>query len=433
MTFEELKLKKTTLKALKDLGFEKPTPIQKSSIPVILKGDDVVGQSLTGSGKTAAFGIPAVEIANEKKQVQVLVLVPVRELAVQVKERIKSFSEYTNLKVGDIYGGVGMGPQQQYLRNCEIIVATPGRILDHIQRGNANFNNMKLLVIDEADKMFEMGFIDDVNKIISNLPKTVQKTLFSATMPAPVKKLIDKHLNHPQFIQEEIHVNKDLLTQVYYEVQPKQKFSLLVHLLKNKTEGLAIVFCGRRSEVDIISSNLKNQGIKCLPVHGGLTQNKRLQAVSHLKKENIQVLVATDVAARGLDINNISHIYNYDSPKNASEYTHRIGRTARAGQKGEAVTLLTHRDHDNFRNVLSDRNLKIKKAPTPEFERAKFVQPERRSGGAGGPKRRFSRGGNRSKGSGGRSRNRSSSDREDRPPRRGKSSGFPKRYNNRRN
>ncbi|MFT4311442.1 MAG: DEAD/DEAH box helicase [Candidatus Woesearchaeota archaeon] len=401
MTFKELNLKETTLKAIKYQGFEKPTPIQKSCIPIIKQGKDVVGQSLTGSGKTAAFAIPSVELIEQGKGVQVVVLAPVRELAQQVKDRYDSFTKFTNIKTGEIYGGVSMNPQIDYLKRCEVIVATPGRLLDHIQRGNANFKNVKLLCIDEADKMFEMGFIDDVNKIIKAMNKGVQKALFSATMPPEVHKLIKKHLNNPEIVKEDIHVNKDLLTQVYYNVDLKQKFSLLVHLLKNKTEGLAIVFCGRRSEVDLITHNLKKQGIKCLPVHGGLTQNKRLQAVNHLKKENIQVLVATDVAARGLDINNISHVYNYDAPKNSSEYTHRIGRTARAGEKGEAVMILTHKDHDNFRRVLEDRNLKIKQADLPDFEQVKFDTPPRndrrrggnnrgRSGG-GGPRRSFGR------------------------------------------
>ena len=379
MGFEKLNLHQDILKAVKKSGFVEPTAIQKRCIPEIKNGKDVVGQSLTGSGKTAAFGLPIIEKIVLGKGVQALVLTPTRELAVQVQETLRSFASFMKVNVIAVYGGVSIQPQADALRKAEIVVATPGRMLDHIKRKNVNFSNTKFLVLDESDKMFEMGLIEDVEEIIRQLPKERQTLLFSATMSNDIQHLIKKHLRNPVIIKEQVHVDKNLLKQFYYEVRQQEKFSLLVHLLKNKTPGLAIVFCGTRREVDIVSRNLKFNGLKTIAVHGGLSQNKRSFAIDSLKKENVQVLVATDVAARGLDINNISHIYNYDSPKTSNDYTHRIGRTARAGKYGEAVTLLSDRDYDNFRNVLSDRSIQIQKEQIPQFERVNFVRDVQRS------------------------------------------------------
>jgi ATP-dependent RNA helicase DeaD len=397
MKFEELELRPEIMKAIERLAYSEPTPIQAKCIPEANKGRDIVGQSLTGSGKTAAFGIPILERIDRGKGIQAVVLTPTRELAVQVKESMDKFALYLNIKTAVVYGGVGIQPQIDALKKAEVVVATPGRMLDHIGRQTINLRNTKIFVLDEADKMFEMGFIDDVKEILRSIPKERQTMLFSATMAGNVQSLIKAYLRDPYMIREKIHVDKSLLKQIYYNVNQKEKFSLLVHLLKNKTEGLAIVFCGTRREVDNINKNLKRQGIKSLAVHGGLSQNMRSNAVDALKAENISVMVATDVAARGLDINNISHIYNYDSPKNAEEYTHRIGRTARAGNSGEAITLLSDRDHDNFRSVMSDRNLIIESAHTPEFAKIVFERFEERrdnprfgrgSAGGGGNGRR---------------------------------------------
>lgn len=374
MTFEELNLSQDLMKAVKKNGFTTPTPIQKSCIPKIKEGRDVVGQSLTGSGKTAAFGLPILEKIQPGKGIQALILTPTRELASQVRETLANFASFTRINVTSVYGGVGMEPQIQALRRAEVVVATPGRMLDHLHRNTANLDNVAFLVFDEADKMFEMGFIEDVEDIIEYVPEDRQTLLFSATISSEIHHLIMRHLRNPCIIREQIHVDKTLLKQVYYDVDKTEKFSLLVHLLKNKTPGLAIVFCGTRREVGVITKNLRMQGINAMEVHGGLSQNKRDKAVDSLKKENIQVLVATDVAARGLDIQNISHIYNYDSPKTSSEYTHRIGRTARAGKYGEAVTLLSERDHENFRHVKSDSSLSIEREQPPEFEKVRFFR-----------------------------------------------------------
>ena len=374
MKFEDLKLNESLIKAVIRKGFTEPTLIQMKCIPAIKAGKDVVGQSLTGSGKTAAFGLPIIEKIIPGKGIQALILAPTRELASQVQENLVSFASFMRINITAIYGGVSINPQFDALKRAEIVVATPGRLLDHMERNSINLNNVHFLVLDEADKMLEMGFIDDIKIIMKHLPKNKQTLLFSATIPSQIHEIIKYYLKDPIFIKEQIHVDKSLLKQIYYDVRQNEKFSLLVHLLKKKTPGLAIVFCGTRSQVDLITKNLKMQNMHAMAVHGGLSQNKRSHAVDSLKKENIQVLVATDIAARGLDIKNISHIYNYDSPKNSDEYTHRIGRTARAGKYGEAVTLISERDHDNFRNVISDRNLSIKKEFLPEFEKVQFVR-----------------------------------------------------------
>ncbi|MGV8168450.1 MAG: DEAD/DEAH box helicase [Candidatus Nanoarchaeia archaeon] len=378
MKFEEMKLKEELLKAVHKAGFTEATSIQEKCIPAALEGRDVVGQSATGSGKTAAYGLPILQNIEKGKGVQALILAPTRELAQQVKDRMDEFARFLGIHIAIVYGGVGMQPQIDALARAEIVVATPGRMLDHLGRGTANLRKVKILVLDEADKMFEMGFIEDVEEIMKSLSKERQTLLFSATIADRVHHLIKKYLKTPYLIKEKIHVDRSLLKQVYYNVRPNDKFALLLHLLKHKTEGLAIVFCGTRREVDMVSRNLKINGIKALAVHGGLSQNMRTNAVDALRAENISVLVATDVAARGLDIQNISHVYNYDSPKNSEEYTHRIGRTARMGNKGDAVTLLCDRDHDNFRNVMSDRNLRIDNEEPPAFEKIPFQRVEER-------------------------------------------------------
>ncbi|MBI5390112.1 DEAD/DEAH box helicase [Candidatus Woesearchaeota archaeon] len=379
MTFESLHLPPELLKAVKRLGFTDPTPIQLHCIPEIKAGKDVVGQSLTGSGKTAAFGLPILEGIRPGAGVQALILTPTRELASQVKDTIMTFASFMHVHITAVYGGVAFPPQVDGLRRADIVVATPGRMLDHIHRGTVRLNNVRFAVLDEADKMFDMGFIDDIEEILGSLPKERQTLLFSATMPQEIQHMIRKHLRQPVIIKEQLHVDRSLLKQIYYDVRPQEKFSLLVHLIKNKTDGLALVFCGTRREVDIVTKNLKAQGFHVMAVHGGLSQNKRSHAVDSLKNENIQILVATDVAARGLHIDNISQVYNYDSAKNAEEYTHRIGRTARAGQSGEAITLLAERDYDNFRNVTSDRNLQIHKEQVPSFEKVLFVRQAQES------------------------------------------------------
>ena len=372
ITFEELNLNPKLLNVVKELGFTELTPIQQKCIPLIQQGKDVVGQSSTGSGKTAAFGLPILEKVEHGAGVQVLILTPTRELCVQVAAMMRDFGKYLHIKVAEVFGGVSIGPQMDSIKRAEIVVGTPGRILDHIERHTISFHAVKFLVLDEADRMFDMGFIEDVEKIISHVQKKRQTLLFSATINSGVHKIVQKHLNLPVNVKVQTHVDKAQMKQVYYEVRIHEKFSLLVHLLRHKTPGLALVFCATRRMVNHVARNLQSHGVKAMAIHGGLTQNRRLEALDSLRREHIQILVATDVAARGLDIKNISHIYNYDVPKSAEEYVHRIGRTARAGEAGDAVTLLTEKDYANFRSVLSDPKLEIKRETPIAFEHVRF-------------------------------------------------------------
>ncbi len=374
MKFEELKLNPELLKAVKGMGYEDATPIQEKCIPLIHEGKDVVGQSSTGSGKTAAFGLPILEKIHPGKGLQALVLTPTRELCVQVTEALGELGRHMHVRVTSVYGGVGIEPQIRGIRTADIVVGTPGRILDHLERRTISFSGTKFLVLDEADKMFEMGFVEAVERIISKVPRERQTLLFSATFSSSIQDLVRKHLKSPITIKGETHVDKALLKQVYYDVKSYDKFSLLVHLIKKNPEGLALTFCATRREVDVLTKNLKMQEIKAMAIHGGLTQNKRLYALDSLKKGHISVLVATDVAARGLDLRDVSHVYNYDVPKTSEEYVHRIGRTARAGDAGDAVTLLAERDYDNFNSVIRDRSLDIKKAELPTFEKLQFIR-----------------------------------------------------------
>jgi ATP-dependent RNA helicase DeaD len=398
MKFEEMNLKEEILRAVRNIGFAEATKIQEGCIPTAMQGRDIMGQSSTGSGKTAAFGLPILEKIERRKGIQAAILTPTRELALQVKDNMDAFSQYLGISTAVVYGGVGIQPQIDALRTAEIVVATPGRMLDHIGRGTIYLGKVRTLVLDEADKMFEMGFIEDVQEIMKHMPKERQTMLFSATITPNVMHLVKLYLKNPLVVRHRMHVEKSLLKQVYYNLRCGDKFSLLVHLLKKKTPGLAIVFCGTRGEVDVVARNLKKQGVKAQAVHGGLSQNIRTHAVNALKQENIDVLVATDVAARGLDVNNISHVYNYDSPKTPEEYTHRIGRTARAGNYGEAVTLLCDRDHDNFRRVLADRDIVVASATPPRFLHIPLERYERQrrglfrgQGGHGGPHRQRAR------------------------------------------
>lgn len=374
MKIEELKLKPEIQRAVKLLNFDDATLIQEKCIPLLQQGKDVVAQSNTGSGKTAAFGLPMLEKLDGGKGVQAIILTPTRELCVQVSDAIKSFSKFMPLRVATLYGGVGLEPQVESIKKSEIVVGTPGRTLDHIRRNSLKLNNVKYVVLDEADKMLEMGFIEDVEKILSFTPKQKQMALFSATMPARIYELVQKYQNNPIKIKGDIHVDKSKLRQIFYNIRPNEKFSLLVHLLKQNTNSISLVFCGTRREADVVTKNLKNNGIKAMSIHGGLTQSKRLNALEMFKKEKVTVLVATDVAARGLDIRNVTHVYNYDVPKSSEDYIHRIGRTARAGEDGDAITLLCERDYENFDRVLSDRSIQIEKIEPPKTDRANFIR-----------------------------------------------------------
>lgn len=400
MRFKDFSISPRLLETASRMGFEEPTRIQQKCIPLILRGTDVVGQAETGSGKTVAFALPILDKVRQGQGIQVLVLTPTRELCVQVTGVFEDFGKPLSISSTSVYGGVGLEPQIERMKRCEVVVGTPGRVLDHLGRRTMDLDRVRFLILDETDKMFEMGFIEDVEEIIRHVPRKRQTLMFSATLSYGIQEMMRKHLHNPVMIRTQSYVDTRKLKQVYYDIyNQSDKFSLLVYLLKRRTPGLAIVFCATRQESGIVATNLKRQGVNAMAIHGGMTQNKREQSLEALKRENIDVLVATDVAARGLDIKNVTHVYNYDVPKTAKEYIHRIGRTARAGEAGEAVTLLTMRDHDNFRRVLADEGVNVDQEGIPDFRRLPFNRflddtrrdsiPSRRpSHGRGPPHRR---------------------------------------------
>ena len=377
MNIKGITLKPEFEKAIFELGFSEFTEIQENCIPLIQQGRDVIGLSYTGSGKTAAFGFPSLEKVMPGKGIQLLVVVPTRELCNQVAKEFRKFTKYRKTYTVEVYGGVPINPQIEHLRHADAVIGTPGRLLDHLSRGTFRTDSIKILVLDEADKMFEMGFIDDVNRIISRVPENSQKLLFGATMPPEIMSIVKRYMNNPEKVKMQTYVDKSKLIQHYYDVKRESKFSLLAHIIKKETDGLAIVFCGTRHFVDIVDKNLSKQGIKSQALHGGITQSRRNQVMEAFHGGTLDVLVASDVAARGLDIKNVKLIINYDIPKTSREYVHRIGRTARAGSEGRVISLLSPEDHDNFRRILEDRSLLIHKLKTPQFERAEFIMPQR--------------------------------------------------------
>ncbi len=367
--FTEMNIDSEVLRALHDLGFDEPTPIQEQSIPVIKEGKDVFGQAETGSGKTAAFGIPIIEKIVPAGGIQALILAPTRELAEQISQHMISFSKHKRIFVTAVYGGVAINPQVMDLKRADIVVGTPGRMLDHIKNHMLRFPDLKFLVLDEADKMFEMGFYEDVRDIIKECPADRQTLLFSATLSSEVMDVAENHMRNPVSISTGTHVDPTQLKQIYYDVPREKKFSLLVHLLKTINPPLCIVFCNTRHNVDFLGENLPKQGFHALALHGGYTQFQRNDVVEKVRKRETNILIATDVAARGLDITGISHVFNYNIPKTSKEYVHRIGRTARMGSSGLAVNLLDQIDYENFREVLKDFRIQVEQQILPPFPR----------------------------------------------------------------
>jgi ATP-dependent RNA helicase DeaD len=367
--FIELGLNKEILKEIEKLRITIPTKIQEDTIPLILEGKDIIGESATGSGKTLAFASGIIENSERGKGIQALVLTPTRELAEQVKKAIISFSK-DKLKITSVYGGVSMNPQITDLTRADVVVATPGRLLDHLERRTINLSNVKILVLDEADRMFDMGFIDDVEKIIRACPKKRQTLCFSATISSNILRLANRHMKNPIKISSSKQVDPEKLKQFYYDVPKNLKLSLLINLIQKEEGSLSMIFCNTRKTTDFVVKNLRNNKIDAIAIHGGLTQNKRDKTISLFNKGKVFVLVCTDVAARGLHINNVSHIYNYEIPKDPTDYVHRIGRTARAGESGKVINLLTNMDHGSFSRIMSEfRKFSIKKIEIPELKK----------------------------------------------------------------
>ncbi len=373
MKFDELVISDKLKKALSEGKFVELTEVQKQCIPPILEGKDVVGQGETGSGKTLAFVLPLLEKIFVGGGVQVLVLTPTRELCVQVADVFDHFGKVLGVRTLSVFGGVGITAQLKKIRKVEVVVATPGRLLDILGRKVVDFSDFEFLVVDETDKMFEMGFIDDVKRIIRSIPGKRQTLMFSATISSQVQRLMDRYLVDPVVVRTKALVDTSKLNQSFFDMSNEvHKFSLLTHLLKEQDSGLAIVFCATRVKTDVVCRNLRAHKVKAAAIHGGMSQNERLKTLDALKRKKLRVLVATDVAARGLDIKDVTNIYNYDVPPTSVDYVHRIGRTARAGEQGSAVTLLTRKDYEKFSRLDNDEELVIEKSVAPQYPQLEF-------------------------------------------------------------
>jgi len=367
-SFADFHLPEPIARAIKELGYAAPTRIQEQAIPLILSGKDVIGHSQTGSGKTAAFGLPILSKLGQGQGIRALILTPTRELCLQVSEAIRGFGRHLPIRVVPVFGGVGIGPQMGALRSADIVVATPGRLLDVMERG-VRLSAVKIVVLDEADRMLDMGFIDDVERIVSQTPPQRQTLLFSATLSSRLESLVHRFMKAPVRVEAAVKIDASLLKETAYLVKSDDKLSLLVHLLKNETSGLAIVFCATRHGCDKVAKRVRTQGVDATPIHGGLSQNQRNRAIEQIRHRGTGVLIATDVASRGLHIEDISHVYNYDLPKTPDDYIHRIGRTARAGAKGNAVTFVTAAESRDFHHILRDLRRDVEASPLPVFEK----------------------------------------------------------------
>ncbi|WP_328701020.1 DEAD/DEAH box helicase [Aquibacillus kalidii] len=378
-TFNALGISKPIMKALEKMGFEEATPIQEQTIPLGLQGKDVIGQAQTGTGKTAAFGIPMIEkIDQDLKKIQGLIVAPTRELAIQVSEEIHRLGKFKGVRTLPVYGGQHMERQIRALKDGpHIVVATPGRLLDHLRRKTINVSGVHTAVLDEADEMLNMGFIDDIRDILKAIPEQRQTLLFSATMPKEIRDIAATLMKKP----EEVKVKSKEMTvsnidQSFVEVQERQKFDTLTNLLDIHAPELAIIFGRTKKRVDEVTEGLSARGFRAEGIHGDLTQGKRMSVLNKFKSGRIEILVATDVAARGLDISGVTHVYNLDIPQDPESYVHRIGRTGRAGKTGEAISFITPREMPHLHLIEKVTKSKVKRMQAPSFDEARRGQQQ---------------------------------------------------------
>lgn len=371
MKFKELGLDHDLLKAIAQSGFEEATPIQAETIPLVLAGKDVIGQAQTGTGKTAAFGLPILQnIDKADRSIQALVISPTRELAIQTQEELYRLGQDKKIKVQAVYGGADIRRQiRQLSEHPQIVVGTPGRILDHIGRHTLKLQNLKVLVLDEADEMLDMGFIDDIEKIVEQMPTARQTLLFSATIPTSIMRLTNKFMHEPVTVKIKAkELTADTVEQYYVRAKDYEKFDVMTRLFDVQDPDLALIFGRTKRRVDELTRGLKARGYRAEGIHGDLTQQKRMSVLRQFKSGQLDFLVATDVAARGLDISGVTHVYNYDIPQDPDSYVHRIGRTGRAGHKGVSVTLVTPNEIEYLHTIedLTKKRMLPMKPPTAE-------------------------------------------------------------------
>ena len=381
MTFEDLKLNPAILRALKDQNYIAPTDIQQKSIPLLLNREDVLGSAQTGTGKTAAFAIPIIQLMTEdqqkqngKRKINALIITPTRELAIQIGESFKAYGKYTNLKNTVIFGGVSQGAQTRVLRSgVDILVATPGRLLDLMNQGFISLRDVKYFVLDEADRMLDMGFINDINKILAKLPREKQSLFFSATMPKNILDLSNKILVNPKKVAvNPVSSTAETIQQQLYTTNQKDKNDLLLHILDNPELEQVLLFSRTKHGADRIVRNLQKKKIKSAAIHGNKSQNQRQKALKEFKAGNLRVLVATDIAARGIDIDKLRYVINYDIPNEPETYVHRIGRCGRAGEEGVSISI-SEPEHNAFikdiEKLIKQKIQLVSNNPFPQTEK----------------------------------------------------------------
>ena len=361
---------KKVLKGITEAGFLEPSPIQNEAIPVIMDGLDVIAQAQTGTGKTAAFGLPLINNLKNNGEIEVLIVTPTRELAMQISDEIFKLGKYNNVKTVSLYGGQPIKRQVELLKkNPQVVIATPGRLLDHLRNGRLENFYPSAVVLDESDEMLDMGFLDDVEEIFQYLSNDRQTLLFSATMPTPIKHLAQKILDNPKLIKitQDDTTNKDI-AQRYYIINESEREDAIVRLIDSEIPQKAIIFTRMKKEADILSERLISRGFKAGALHGDMEQRERQKSIKAFKDSSIDILVATDIAARGLDISGVSHVFNFHIPLNPESYVHRIGRTGRAGKKGVAITLATPLEFKEIRKIKENTKAKIELYEVPNIQ-----------------------------------------------------------------
>ncbi len=374
MTFTEFGFKEELQKAIDIAGFKEPSPIQEKAIPIILNKKDIVGQAHTGTGKTAAFGLPILNMMENKKGVQAVIIVPTRELAMQVSDELFRFGKFLNINTATVYGGQSYSRQLKHIDNAGIIVATPGRFIDLLKTGQIKINP-RFVVLDEADEMLDMGFLDDIKKIFKFLPNIEQTLLFSATMPQAIKTLAKNILKNPEFITlTQKNITNVNISQVFYVVDEYERDDALIRLYDYKNPDKSIIFCRTKKEVDRLSTYLVAQGYFAKGLHGDMEQRQREEVIKSFKKSDLEVLVATDVAARGLDVNDVTHVFNYHLPFDSESYVHRIGRTGRAGKVGMAVSIVTPHEFRMIQKIQKTTGSKLEAKVVPNIDLVKKMK-----------------------------------------------------------
>jgi ATP-dependent RNA helicase RhlE len=379
MSFNSFGLHPSLLRGVQDLGFAEPTPIQRDSIPHALKGHDLLACSMTGSGKTAAFLLPILHqiMGKQRGATRALVITPTRELAAQIEEHLRTLARHTPVTSAAIFGGVAMGPQERAFRSgYDVLIATPGRLLDHLTRPYANLGWLEHLVIDEADRMLDMGFLPDIRRILKQVPAKRQTLFFSATLPPPIVTLTKEMLHKPVALNIERQSSPATgITHAVYSVPQTMKSSLLLHLLNRDTMESVVVFTRTKQRANRLAAYLAQHGISCARIHGNRSQSQRTLALAGFKNREFRVLVATDIAARGIDVESLSHVVNFDVPNVPEDYIHRVGRTARAEATGDAVTFVSSEEEADLRGIEKVMGKKIPRCAVPQFEEPKASEP----------------------------------------------------------